>query len=161
MKTLTFSLFIGFLPVMGWSDGGLALSIGFKTTHMTEEQRAVLNEDNEFVGVSFKHVMFRPFLFGYEASTFVNSYDIRSYSLGLSTGLTVVNTELFDVSVGASYGVINGFTQEQVDSVFLNENTMLFVAPYATLMYRDTFGYTQRLLGAARSHEVVIRVAEF
>ena len=97
-----------------------------------------LNEDNKLIGLIVKQGKV-----SIEASTFINSYNSRSYSIGL--GYEVYRFEY--LSFGLSGGLIKGYENKQIPTNFYSDYSV-YAAPYARL--HSDYGYvTIRALGEA------------
>lgn len=94
-----------------------SLERGLITTHIGGEHGAY-NESNGFVGVRIN---------GIEATTFINSYNVRAFTLGTYSP--------FDFPLGASIGFVKGYRKDRdemkiFDAFYINNDTTFGISPY-------------------------------
>jgi len=110
--------------------GDLSVEVGVFTSHLSTEgyyedsEYHEINNDNNFLGLSY----YKDRL-GVEVSSFTNSYNTQSYSIG--AGYKVFKHKYLEV--GLSAGVIHGYEEWQVGDFNIGGKWSVFAAPFVTL----------------------------
>lgn len=130
-KMLGIALLVVFiiLGVLNKDAQAAELELGAWTTHMISDNNTI-NNDNRLVGVSYK---------GFEAATFINSFEDRSFALGYRIELP----SIFSVSMG----IIEGYGENSKHFPVRQSHTVFYASANATVEVMDHFAVRGRVMG--------------